>query len=334
MENAKTTPGAKRKLFEKRTDAVKLFLPTLAFLFMRVMYEVLPNVSPSADYEPELYPAFLLYAAGVFFAISLISIPIGPIRRRLVKYSYIIAAFCLLIGVYDLLTTKSGIITVPLWPNPDKVLVYYTNHYKEFIQEIVVSLSMLGNGLLWGVVLGLFSGTLSGISRVSNYWIAPLLRIIGPIPPLVMLPVTFAIFPEGKMSATVLIMWAMWFPLTLKLTAAIKNLPPDVIECARVLGANRLRVVLHVIVPLVLPAVFQGLFMGMSSAFGTMGAVEALGTSGNGGLIYDLNYNSDLAKYYAVYAVFPILVVLFSLIMRILNAVRDYFLRWQKGYKR
>ena len=321
----------KKKMFEKKTDILRLFFPTIVLLIECGIYYLVPNAYP-VGYEPEVWPQFLLVAAAFFAVLSLIGLIARPLRTRLVKYCFVIAAFCILMGIYDLLTLKSGILQPPMWYCGDKIVIYFMKHWTTLLTETGVSLGLLGRGLIMGVLAGAFCGTLSGISKVSNYWIAPLLRIIGPIPPLVMMPITFAMFPKGNAAATVLIMWAMWFPLTLKLTAAIRNLPPDVLECARVLGASKLHVVIHVIIPLVLPAVFQGLFMGLSSSFGTMGAVEALGSPG--GIIYDLNVNSDLCRYYGVYAIFPILVACFSIIVRILFWIRDYCLRWQKGYKR
>jgi NitT/TauT family transport system permease protein len=50
-----------------------------------------------------------------------------------------------------------------------------------------------------------------------------------------------------------------------------------------------------------------------------------------GGLGYYINVAKVWAAYYKIFAAILIMAILFSLILAILGAIRNYVLRWQRG---
>lgn len=109
----------------------------------------------------------------------------------------------------------------------------------------------------------------------------------------------------------------------------IKNVSNANYEAARTLGAKERQMVYKIAIPGAMPNIFQGLLLGMSSACTSLIAAEMMGSES--GLGWYIQWQKSWAEYDKMYGAIIILAITFILVNYLLNAIRDYNLRWQGG---
>jgi NitT/TauT family transport system permease protein len=177
--------------------------------------------------------------------------------------------------------------------------------------------------------MGLITGTLMGWYQRCNFWIGPVLKIIGPIPATAWLPIAMVAFPTSFSASVFLIALAVWFPVTVMTSSGIANVSKSYFEVARTLGGDQKYMILKVAIPAAMPMIFIGLFMGMGASFLTLIAAEMLGVKA--GLGWYINWAQGWAEYHKVYTALILIAVIFSGMIALLFKLRDKLLVWQKG---
>ena len=319
-----------RRLVTAR-EFVAMLLPIAGILIALGAHLSLPNVYPE-DYDPWVYAPFLVGCLGLYALIMLIACFWPRLRKPLVHLSAIIMAFFLTLGVVDVLTLKTGILELPFIPSPDKILASYILYPDQVIEGFIASMKLLFTGFAIGAVTGFLSGVLMGWSKICNYWLTPILKLIGPLPTAALLPIAVVIMPSNHAAGLFLIALSVWFPLTLMLSSSIKATDKRKIEVARVLGASEFYILTHVALPSSLPAIFDGLFMGLSGSFGGLVVAEMLGVKS--GLGWYLTWAKNWSDYGRVFSTTGIFIIVFFLLIQVLFFIRDRVMKWQKGLVR
>ena len=159
-----------------------------------------------------------------------------------------------------------------------------------------------------------------------------MLKVIGPVPSAAWLPIAVVLMPSAHLAGVFLISVAIWFPLSLMLSSAIRSTDKRKIEAARVMGASEPYILFHVALPAAVPDIFTALFMGLSSSFGALLISEQLGVKA--GLGWYINWATQWGEYYKVFASVGIFIIIFYLLINVLFKVRDRVMTWQKSVVR
>jgi NitT/TauT family transport system permease protein len=223
-------------------------------------------------------------------------------------------------------------LLLPFAPSPDKVLSVFPNNVESLLTNLGASMLLLLEGVVIGLVTGFVTGTLMGWSKIANYWFAPLLKVIGPVPSAAWLPIAVVLMPTAHLAGVFLISIAVWFPLSLLLSSAIRSTDKRKIEAARVMGASEPYILFHVALPAATPDIFTALFMGLSSSFGALIISEQLGVKA--GLGWYINWASSWGEYSKVFASVGIFIVIFYVLINLLFRIRDHVMKWQKAVVR
>lgn len=326
----------KRKPIIQRSslkDVLKMLVPYVGMAISLIEFLSLPQVHPlPVQYNAETWPYVIVVCAAVYTLIFLVALFVRPVREKIAHFSWLICAFFLFFTLQDYLTLRTGILKLPFTPSPDKIVHELVVNFDTIMSDAAASMSTLFSGLAIGVTLGIASGVACGCLRLVDYWINPLLKIVGPVPALIWMPIFFVTFHSSKAAALVAVVLASWFPLTLMISSAIKNIDKALIERAETLGASKAYIVLHVMLPNAIPAIANALFMALSHSFGAMAATELCGVSS--GLVFRIEYTRVMANYGEVYAIIGVMIVIFSVLTAIMFAFRNWLLRWQKGLAR
>lgn len=319
----------------KKTTTVREFifmlLPVSAILICMGVHLIFPNVYPE-DYVPETYFPFLCVCLGIYSALMLTACFFAPLRKKLTYLSGIIFVAFLALEAIDILTLKTGILQLPFIPSPDKTLSCFTLYPDKVIPSFFASMNLLLTGFFIGFATGFLSGVLMGWSQICNYWISPILKLVGPVPSAAWLPIAVVITPTSHAAGLFLISFAVWFPLTLMLSSAIRSTNVKQVEAARVLGASETYILFHVALPSALPAMFDGLFMGLSGSFGALVVAEMLGVKE--GLGWYLTWAKTWSDYGRVFSTTGIFIIIFFILIELLFFIRKKVLRWQEGLVR
>lgn len=314
-------------------DALKMLVPYVGMGISAVEFVSLPQVHPlPVQYHAETWLPTLAVCAAVYTLVYLVSLFVRPVREKVAHFSWIVCAFFLFFTLQDYVTLRTGILQLPFIPSPDKIVHELVVNFDTIMSDAVSSMSTLFSGLVIGITLGIVSGIACGCVRLVDYWVNPLLKIIGPVPALIWMPIFFVTFHSSRVAALAAVVLASWFPLTLMISSAIKNIDRKLIERAETLGASKMHIILHVMLPNSIPAIANALFMALSHSFGAMSATELCGV--NSGLMFRIDYTRVMANYGEVFAIIGVMIVIFASLTAIMFAFRNWLLRWQKGLAR
>lgn len=322
MTNRKTLKRA------SGVEVATMLLPVSGILIALGTHIGVPNVYPE-DYTPTVYAPFLVGCLGVYLVFMLVACFWPKLRKHVVHLSAIIMVLFLTICVIDILTLKTGVLELPFIPCPDKVLSTYALYPEDLLTGFVASMKLLASGFFLGAIAGFISGVLMGWSKIANYWLTPILKLIGPLPSAALLPIAVVIMPSNHAAGLLIIAISVWFPLTLMLSSSIRSTNLRQIEAARVMGASESYILWHVALPSSLPAIFDALFMGLSSSFGGLMIAEMLGVKA--GLGWYIIWAKNWSDYGRVFSTTGIFIIVFFLLIQLLFFIRGRVLKWQKG---
>lgn len=326
----------KKKPIIQRTslkDACKMLVPYAGMAISAIEFVSLPQVHPlPVQYHAGIWLPTLAVCAALYTVLYVLSLFIRPLRDKIAHFSWLIFAFFCFFTLQDYLTLRTGTLKLPFVPSPDKIVYELVNNIDVIAADAASSMATLFSGLVIGITLGVVSGVACGCVRLVDYWLNPLLKIVGPVPALIWMPIFFVTFHSSRAAALAAVVLASWFPLTLMISSAIKNIDRRLIERAETLGASKMHIVVHVMIPNSIPAIANALFMALSHSFGAMSATELCGV--NSGLMFRINYTRVMANYGEVFAIIGVMIVIFASLTAIMFAFRNWLLRWQKGLAR
>lgn len=283
--------------------------------------------------HPQATQSFYLYFSIVVGVITLMCAVIGVINKEFEKKWLFKAPFwtgvIVFIAVLDLLTDKFCILPAIYFPSPARILEAMVTDSAFLLKCLAYSARLLLTGFFGGAAVGILTGIAVGFSKKADYWISPMIRILGPIPSTAWIPLVLISFPSTVSASAFLIGLAVWFPTTVMTSSGIKNINNSIFEVSSTLGAGHLYQIFKVGVPSAMPSMFIGLFNGICSSFITLMTAEMIGAKF--GIGWYVNWQKEMMSYPNVYAGLIIIAVLCSLLITLLFRVRDKVLVWQKG---
>ena len=326
-KNIAGTSTISRIGLEALPGVLSRLLPVAAAALALGVHLKVPNGQTFAVNEQyQLVLEALLGGTVFLFVLSLI---LPAVRDRLRELAPLAAAGIAVLAVWDLVTLKLGLLPLPYFPGPDKVVGALQEDWKLLGTSVFYSLRLLFTGYFVGALAGLVTGILMGWSRQWQYWISPVMKVIGPVPATAWIPLALVVFPTSFLASTFLVALAVWFPVTVMTGSGIANVRNAFFEVARTLGASERYLVARVAIPAAFPTIFVGLFMGLGASFLVLIVAEMLGVKA--GLGWYISWAQGWAEYAKVYACLAIIAVIFSGIIGLLFAVRDRVLVWQRG---
>lgn len=184
-------------------------------------------------------------------------------------------------------------------------------------------------GFAIGSVAGVALGLLMGWYRVAEAIFNPLFRIIRPIPPIAWIPISIIWFGLGENAKIFLIFLASFANTTLNSMAGAKNVDPEVVNAARMLGAGEGTVFMTVVLPASVPSIFAGLQVAISSCWATVLAAEMVRSSEGLGwmIVAGMNAN-DMIQILSGIVMIGLVGFLLAIIMR---KMEEVLCRWNKS---
>ena len=306
-------------------------LPAAGWIAVALLTALWPDQPGTEwDYTGDLAAAFgALGAVLAFAALADHWFAHLPRLRRGAPWMLVLA---LLLGAWETITAKLGLLPIPFFPPPQALLEVVVDDRVRLAEGVLASLRLLAAGYFLGAALGFLVGVAMGWSRAVGYWIHPVLRLVGPLPATAWLPLAFFVFPSSYSASTFLIALATGFPVTVLTWSGVASVSKAYYDIARTLGANQRFLILKVTVPAAMPHVFVGLFMGLGNSFAVLVVAEMLGVKS--GLGWYLQWAQGWAAYANMYAALLIMALIFSGLITLLFRARDRLLAWQKGLVR
>jgi NitT/TauT family transport system permease protein len=303
----------------------------VAWLGVALLTAFWPDV-PDSDWEYTGHLAIVFAAVGTGLAFVTFAGLRFAAWQRAQRAAPWLLALAALLGVWQAVTAKLGLLPMPFFPPPQAILAVLIDDWPRLGDGVLASLKLLARGYLIGAAAGFAVGVAIGWSRAVGYWIHPILRFVGPLPATAWLPLAFFVFPSSLSASTFLIALATGFPVAVLTWSGVAGVNSAYYDVARTLGASRWFLVIKVAIPAAMPHVFVGLFMGLGNSFAVLVVAEMLGVKS--GLGWYLQWAQGWAAYANMYAALLIMALVCSGLITLLFRLRDRLLSWQKGLVR
>lgn len=181
------------------------------------------------------------------------------------------------------------------WQNNDLLLPTFTATMRalvegvvsgELVEKVAISLSVLLQGYVAGVLLAFALTTLAVSTQIGRDLLSTLTSMFNPLPAIALLPLALLWFGLGRGALVFVLIHSVLWPLALNTYAGFQGVPETLRMAGRNYGLTGLRYVLQILVPAALPAILSGLKIGWAFAWRTLIAAELVfgASSGKGGL--------------------------------------------------
>ena len=156
----------------------------------------------------------------------------------------------------------------------------------ELIEKVGISMAVLLQGYLAGVLLAFALTTLAVSTQIGRDLLDTLTSMFNPLPAIALLPLALLWFGLGRGSLVFVLIHSVLWPLALNTYAGFQGVPDTLRMAGRNYGLRGLPYVLQILVPAALPAILSGLKIGWAFAWRTLIAAELVfgASSGKGGL--------------------------------------------------
>jgi len=156
----------------------------------------------------------------------------------------------------------------------------------ELIEKVRISLAVLLQGYVAGVLLAFALTTLAVSTQIGRDLLDTLTSMFNPLPAIALLPLALLWFGLGRGSLVFVLIHSVLWPLALNTYAGFQGVPETLRMAGRNYGLKGFRYVLQILVPAALPAILSGLKIGWAFAWRTLIAAELVfgASSGKGGL--------------------------------------------------
>lgn len=165
----------------------------------------------------------------------------------------------------------------------------------ELLEKARISLAVLVQGYLAGVLVAFVLTTLAVSTRLGRDLLATLTAMFNPLPAIALLPLALLWLGLGQGSLVFVLVHSVLWPLALATFSGFQGVPDTLRMAGRNYGLRGLRYVLQILVPAALPSILSGLKIGWAFAWRTLIAAELVfgASSGRGGLGWYIAQNRN-----------------------------------------
>jgi sulfonate transport system permease protein len=194
-----------------------------------------------------------------------------------------------LFSIWDL-SVRFGLVPPSLVASPEMTCQAFQTMLNDgtLAANCLISAQRLLLGFTAGTLLGIIVGMLMAVNQTFCRLLEPTISVIGPIPPIAWVPFLIMLLGIGELSKISLIALGTFFIVITHTIHGIRSVDHHYIELAKVLGKNRLQMLLYILLPSALPEIFTGLRVAMGLSWTLLLVSEIIASSkGLGWLIWD-----------------------------------------------
>jgi NitT/TauT family transport system permease protein len=168
------------------------------------------------------------------------------------------------------------------------------------LNGFVETLAVLVPGFVIASMLGIALGVLMGRSNLALQILDPYVTIFYNMPRVALIPMLLLWLGVGDTLKIVIVVLAAIFPVSVNVTAGIRDVSAQLTEPARSMNASEGQLLWKVILPATCPYVMAGLKLGLGRALTTVIVAEFfVSLSGLGGILHATSSTYQMAKMFA-----------------------------------
>jgi sulfonate transport system permease protein len=196
--------------------------------------------------------------------------------------------------------------------------------------NLLISLQRVGEGLAVGISAGVVLAVLSGLFRVGEDLVDPVVHMARAVPILGLLPLAIIWFGVGETPKIFLIALGTTFPIYLNTYAGIRGVDVKLTEAGQTFGLTRWGLVRRVILPGSLPGFLTGLRFALVGCWLIIIVAEEINAqSGIGYLIMQAQTTDRTDIMFVGLAIYAVLGLIADFVVRLLER---RLLGWRRGF--
>jgi NitT/TauT family transport system permease protein len=218
-----------------------------------------------------------------------------------------------------------------LVPTPGSVAVQLAEQWPMLLRETLPTLYATLAGFALSAIVGVPIAMWIAYSRLVESFVYPLLVFSQSIPKVAIAPLFVVWFGFGLVPKVIAAFLLGFFPVIVATVQGFKGVEGDVIDLARSMGANPLKIFLKFRLPHALPSIFSGLKVSITLA--VVGAVVGEFVGSNSGLGYVMQKASGTFDLPLMFAALVVLSSLGVLLFLILEVIERWLLPWHASQR-
>jgi sulfonate transport system permease protein len=161
------------------------------------------------------------------------------------------------------------LISLRTLPAPETIAATFVKLVSSGIlpKSLGSSLVRITEGFFIGITLGLFFGSLMGISKTAERLLAPLINAIRQVPIIGWIPLIIVWCGIADLSKITFIAIGAFFPMVFSTFDGVRSVSGAYVEVARVFEFNRLKLLRKIIIPGALPNIVTGLRLSLGTSW-------------------------------------------------------------------
>lgn len=194
------------------------------------------------------------------------------------KVIYTIISLMSLLVVWELVARFTS--ASMFLPRASEVMAAFVKSFVEpigkytMLAHIGISLYRVGVAFAIATVTGIVLGVTMGYSKLVEAILKPIFEFIRPIPPLAWIPLSILWFGLGDQSKFFIIFLGCFTFITVNTYDGAKNVDPELIGAARMLGASESQVFFRIVLPSSVPYIFAGLQIAVTAGWSAVVGAE------------------------------------------------------------
>lgn len=307
----------------------RMLFPIAAVLLTLLLDTVIPNHPEAKNRDYTDFRMLLILLFAIFLTVFVLFILRENFRRKYASKCWLWGGVLLFLNVLNLVTVKFMLLPQVYFPSLNTILHVFVTDYAFLAKNMWSSFLLLLEGMIVGGIVGVVTGIAAGWSKNCNYWLAPFIRFLGPIPSSTWVPLALVVFPKASYAAVFLIAFAVWFQMAILTSSGIQEVKKAYFEISSTLGASETQNLFRIAIPGALPVMFLGLFNATCGAFVALMSAEMLGC--DSGIGWYINWQKKMLAYSNVYAGILLIAIFCYAFLSLEMKSRERLLSWQKG---
>ena len=218
-----------------------------------------------------------------------------------------------------------------LIPTPWQVVQQLFKEWPMLWREALPTLYATLGGFVLSALVGVPIAMWIAYSRLVESFVYPLLVFSQSVPKVAIAPLFVVWFGFGVIPKVIAAFLLGFFLVIVATVQGFKSIEPDVIDLARSMGANPLKVFLKFRLPQAMPAIFSGLKVSVTLA--VVGAVVGEFVGSNSGLGYVLQKANGTFDLPLMFAALVILSMIGVLLFLVLELIERWVLPWHASQR-
>jgi len=229
--------------------------------------------------------------------------------------------------LWEYITAKVGVKDAMLYPAPENVFNIFVTDYEKILEGVGSSLRLMGLAFALALFFGVGLGLIVGLSDRLSSTVMPIVRVIGPIPPIIYSPYAVALLPSFRAASIFVITMTIFWSIFMNMVLSVRQIDRKIMDSARTLNLNQSSMILHVLLPYSLPGIINSVSVSVSTSFLVLTAAEMIGATS--GLGWYIKYNADFANFTKVIAGIFVIGVVVTVLNALISLVKRLLIRWR-----